>query len=254
MRSSASSATSSRTPSPQSNPTAKSTCNCAGATATPRRTSPTTGRAYQSANANGSSSASFDSIPANPGTAWASPSPAASPSNTTATSPATPLHTEPASHSASQLTGRRPSPDEPGVSPDPNRRLGRLRQTASRYTSVLSLSLNCWRTSHRSHQVARSCKSRRSAATRDTPKPHGLGANPYEPGPSSRSWYGGGPTVRVRQRASVSRIGTSFGTHASLAAESRRQPSACRPERPSALVTTEALPTSPLRPLRRLDL
>jgi two-component system, OmpR family, sensor kinase len=100
MRSNAYSATSSTTPSPQSNPTAKSTSKYDDATATPRRTSPMMGRAYQSANANEFSSASFDSIPASPATASASPSPAASPSNTPATSVAIPRRVERASPSA----------------------------------------------------------------------------------------------------------------------------------------------------------
>ena len=59
-------------------------------TGTSRRWSPMTGPAYPNTNANASSNASSASTPANPATASASPSPAASPINTTATSPATP--------------------------------------------------------------------------------------------------------------------------------------------------------------------
>ena len=65
----------------------------------PERSSPTTDPAYPNTRSNASSNASSDSTPANPVTALASPSPVASRSNTTATSPVSQRATVPASGS-----------------------------------------------------------------------------------------------------------------------------------------------------------
>src|SRR5439155_18819243 len=89
--------------------------------------------------------------PVSPAMAWAAPPRAASPSNTTAPSPAPPRHAEPASRFASRLTGRRASPGKPGVSPDPKLRLGQLRQTASVHERALAQP-QLLADAHRSHQ------------------------------------------------------------------------------------------------------